>query len=100
MNDLNKFQQCLGVMDLQNISDLKKSLAYAFERTDFELRNLDKIIEEINSEFKNLPEKEIIKAIRNGAFGKYGRTYKLSTQEVCFWIYSYLKQKESKRLKL
>jgi hypothetical protein len=83
-----------------NISDLKKSLAYAFERTDFELRNLDKIIEEINSEFKNLPEKEIIKAIRNGAFGKYGRTYKLSTQEVCFWIYSYLKEKESKRLKL
>jgi hypothetical protein len=37
--------------------------------------------------------KEINEAIRLGSLGKYGRTYKLNTQEVCMWIHEYLKSK-------
>jgi hypothetical protein len=33
----------------------------------------------------------IRQALRNGGLGKYGRTYKLSTQEVCYWIREHIK---------
>jgi hypothetical protein len=72
----------------------------AFDRLNIEVFDFTKIIAEVKSNFSYVQEKEILKAMKNGALGKYGRTYKLSTQEVCFWIYSYLKEKESKRLKL
>ena len=36
---------------------------------------------------------DIQKAIRSGSLGKYGRTYKFTIQEVCFWVREYLKEK-------
>jgi hypothetical protein len=36
---------------------------------------------------------DIIEAIRQGSLGKYGLTYKLNTQAVCYWINQYLKEK-------
>lgn len=34
-------------------------------------------------------EDHILKAIRNGSLGRYGKTFKLSTQEICIWIREY-----------
>jgi hypothetical protein len=36
--------------------------------------------------------------LRNGGLGKYGRTYKLSTQEVCYWIREHIKPIKQDRL--
>jgi hypothetical protein len=66
------------------------------QRTEMELKNIDETIEDIYSEFKNISLKEIKSAIRNGSLAKYGRSYRLSTQEVCYWIREYLKENKNK----
>ena len=66
------------------------------QRTEMELKNIDETIEDIYSEFKNISLKEIKTAIRNGSLAKYGRSYRLSTQEVCYWIREYLKENKNK----
>ena len=76
--------------------NLKPSLVIAMQRTEMELKNIDETIEDIYSEFKNISLKEIKKAIRNGSLAKYGRSYRLSTQEVCYWIREYLKENKNK----
>lgn len=73
-------------------SNLMKYIAVAFERTNTEVINIEKMSFDIISEFKNLSDLDFKKAIRNGGLGKYGRTYKLSTQEICIWIREYLKE--------
>jgi hypothetical protein len=42
----------------------------------------------------------IRQALRNGGLGKYGRTYKLSTQEVCYWIREHIKPIKQDRYEL
>ena len=76
--------------------NLKPSLVIAMQRTEMELKNIDETIEDIYSEFKNISLKEIKTAIRNGSLAKYGRSYRLSTQEVCYWIREYLKENKNK----
>lgn len=75
---------------IQISKQLTTSLALAFERTGTEPNNLDLMIRDITTEFNNLTVEHLTQAIRNGGLGKYGRTYKLTTQEVCVWIRSYL----------
>jgi hypothetical protein len=58
------------------------------------------MIHDISTEFKTIELEEIQKAIRNGSLGKYGRTYKFSTQEVCIWIREYLEDKKNNRLNI
>ena len=70
------------------------------QRTEMELKNIEETIEDIATEFRHLTISEIKLALRNGSLAKYGRTYKLSTQEVCFWIREYVKEKNNKSLKL
>ena len=72
---------------------LKPSLAIAMERTDCEIKNINAIIQDIFSEFSDKKLIDIKEAIRQGSFGKYGITYKLTTQVICFWINQYLKEK-------
>ena len=72
--------------------NIKKSLAVAMERTGMDFKSIDNTIQDVASEFPNTKLKTIIEAIRKGSLGAYGRTYKLNTQEVCFWIKEYLKQ--------
>jgi hypothetical protein len=67
-------------------------------RTQFELLNIEDTSELIKEEFKYLTLLDIRTAIRNGTSGKYGRSYKLSTQEVCFWIREYDKSKNNRNL--
>lgn len=80
--------------------NLKVFLAIAMQRTEMEMKNLDTCIEDIASEFSYLNLYQIKEAIRLGSLAKYGRSYKLSTQEVCFWIREYLKENKSKELKI
>ena len=65
-------------------------MALAFERTATEPYNIDNMIVDVTTEFPKLSDDEFTKAIRNGSLGKYGKVYKLSTTEVCFWIREYL----------
>lgn len=73
--------------------NLKKSLAVAMQRTDSEISNIDLTINDIFNEFKNKKICDVIEAIRQGSLGKYGLTYKLNTQAICYWINQYLKEK-------
>lgn len=91
MNKLDNYQQSPEA--IIRISNLQSSILIAFERTLTEPYNIENMIKDIISEFPRTKSDEIIKAIRNGSLGKYGKTYKLSTQEVCIWIREYLKEK-------
>lgn len=87
MNNLITSQQSSEITTLQyNISAY---LAVAFERTNTEPYNIEKISFDIVTEFPELKDEDFKKAIRSGGLGKYGKTYKLSTQEVCIWIREY-----------
>lgn len=56
------------------------------ERTGTPLVAVDQIAKDIKEEFKDVDQKRIIKALRDGGLGRYGKTYKLCTQEICMWI--------------
>ena len=78
------------------VSKVQKSIILAFERTATDLVNIEFMTKDIVSEFPKMKEEEIVKAIRNGSLGLYGKTYKLSTQEICIWIREYLKDRNTK----
>ena len=70
---------------------IQLSVAVALERTNSPALKVDSLVNDILEEFKNYDIDQITKAIRNGSLGLYGRTYRMSTQEVCIWIREYLK---------
>lgn len=76
--------------------NLQTSLALAFERTSTEPYNIENMVNDILTEFPKLSNDDFTKAIRNGSLGVYGRVYKLSTSEVCFWIREFMNNKNSK----
>lgn len=80
--------------------NIKPSLVLVMERTEQDLKNIDNTIEDICSEFPRLKIKTLKEILRNGSLAKYGKTYKLSTQEICFWIREYYKQQNAKNLKI
>ena len=87
MKNLTLSQPKLEITTQQ--SNLMKYIAVAFERTNTEVVNIEKMSFDIISEFPELSDEDFKKAIRNGGLGKYGKTYKLSTQEICIWIREY-----------
>lgn len=98
MSNLKTSQQTLETTTLNSkrLNTIKSSMALAFERTNTPIFNIDNLTKDISSEFKNRELSVITKAIRNGSLGAYGRTYKLSTQEVCIWIREYIKENKNK----
>jgi hypothetical protein len=56
------------------------------QRLNTELPNVNDTITDIVSEFPYLKLQDVINSIRKGSLGNFGRTYKLSTQEICVWI--------------
>ena len=70
---------------------LQEALFFAFERTKSDPFDVSALIKDVLTEFPNVDINKIITALRNGGLGKYGRTFRLSTQEVCYWIREYLK---------
>lgn len=63
------------------------------DRVDMDFKNIDSTVIDISTEFKHLTLSDIRLALKKGALGNYGRSFKLSTQEVCFWIKEYVKEK-------
>lgn len=95
----------MNLTTFQNKSDLttpncniKQSLILALERTNTIAFDLSNMILDIQTEFSRVSEQDIQKAIRKGALGEYGITYKLSTQVVCVWIRKYLENKNKRNL--
>jgi hypothetical protein len=76
--------------------DIKCSLAMVMHRLGMDFKDITMTSNDIVTEFNFMSLKQIREALRNGSLGKYGRTYKLSTQEVCFWIREYLKANKNK----
>lgn len=77
-----------------DFNNIKLGLIVAFERTGsiIETENqINYIAETLINEFAELNSEQIIEALRNGGLGKYGRTYKLTIQEICIWIRTYIK---------
>jgi len=66
--------------------ELKRSLILVMQRLNMELPNVNDTITDIASEFPYLKLRDVINSLRKGSLGNYGRTYKLSTQEICVWI--------------
>lgn len=98
MNNLENFQQS---QELQTrMYNLQTSLLVAFERTATEPYDMQNMVKDVLTEFSNIKNDDITLAIRNGSLGKYGKTYKFSTQEVCIWIREYLKQKNTKNINI
>jgi len=72
---------------------LKTQLALAMQKTDCEIKNIDWLIIDIVSEFGNKKTIDILEAIKQGSIGKFGISFKLTTQVVGYWINQYLKEK-------
>lgn len=93
MSNLTTSQQQLERTILKR--NLTEYIALALERTQTTPFNIKKIVSDVLLEFPYLKDEDFMKALRNGGLGKYGRTYKFSTQEVCIWIREYLKERKS-----
>lgn len=81
--------------NIQTYDTLKLSVLLAFERTNFTPVNIDSIVKDVLNKYPIEYEK-IIEAIKRGSLGDYGRTFKMSTQEICIWIGQYLKDELKK----
>lgn len=66
------------------------------QRVNHDFPEIDRTIEDVISEFSFMPIKDVRQALRNGSLGRYGLSYRLSTQEVCVWILKYLDSQKSK----
>lgn len=97
MNNLKHSQNQLGNNTQTYKQDaLKLSITLAIERTNTEVFKIDSLVMDVLDEFKDIDIKTITTAIKKGSLGLYGKTYKISTQEVCMWIREYLKQNKNK----
>lgn len=84
--------------EINKQQSLQKALFYAFERTKSEPFDITLLVKDILEEFPRVKEADLILAIRNGGLGMYGRTFRLSTQEVCYWIRQYINPKQQDKL--
>ena len=66
------------------------------ERLDMEFKNIDNTINDICTEFGFIKLSDIKEAIRKGSLGNYGRTFRLNTQEVCYWIREHRKENSNR----
>ena len=76
--------------------EIKKSLVIAMQRLDMQFLNIDYTVNDILTEFDYMKFSDVIIAIRLGSLGAYGRSYKLSTQEVCYWIKEFNNSKKNR----
>lgn len=78
------------------VGDIKASLVTVMQRLQMDFLDIDQTANDIFEEFRFTTIIQIREALRKGSLGSYGRTYKLSTQEVCVWIRAYLKDNKPK----
>ena len=69
-------------------SDVLTLIPLAMERVagDLDARLMVNMAKDIVNEFPNVTTDVIRVAMKKGALGHFGKTYKFSTQEVCIWI--------------
>lgn len=80
----------------QTESVISLALVVAMQRVDQELTDVNATVQDVIKEFWYMKTKDVIEAIRSGSLGKYGKTFKLNTQEVCLWIRAYQESKKTK----
>lgn len=78
-------------------SEVRACLFLAMERLEMTLSNTYTATNDIVSEFYYLKLSEVKEALRLGSLGKYGRTFKLNTQEVCFWIRQFILERDKNK---
>ena len=76
--------------ETQICKTINASVILAFERVGLDPKNVEGISNDIIKKFKGIHLKHITNAIKNGALGDYGRTYRMSTQEISIWIKQYI----------
>lgn len=88
-----------NLMNLENNTltpkqiEVLRLIPFAIQRTGSEItpENMALMAKDISSEFSTVDFNVIQSAMRNGALGKYGQTFKLTTQVVCIWVRSEMK---------
>lgn len=78
--------------DKLKIITIQTSLGFVMKRLDNTNLDVLSATEAIFETFPRMPLENIKLAIKNGSTGKYGRTYKLTTQEICYWIREFIKE--------
>lgn len=71
---------------------LPKAIVLAFQRVNVQPERIMGISDDVKRAFPKIEEKDLIEAIKRGALGEFGRTYRMSTQEVCIWVREHLKK--------
>ena len=66
--------------------ELEQSIVLAFERVNILPENVISIANDVRLAFPKYTTDELTTAIRKGSFGEFGRTYRMSTQEICIWV--------------
>lgn len=95
MNDLTQQQQNLEKnSEDYKMNVIRTSLTLAFNRTgtEFDKELANSMYFDIADAFPDLTLDEFTKALKNGGLGVYGKTYKLTIQEVCIWVRNYLNE--------
>jgi len=75
---------------------LKSAIAVSFERTGTEPYDISNLSIDVYNEFKDINPEWVIEGIRRGSLGHYGKTFKLTTQEICIWVRNYLAESPGK----
>lgn len=75
---------------------LAGAITKALRRTDsysekFDIKDAIEVILQ-EPEFKKLTLQNVVEALKKGGLGHYGKTYKLSTQEICIWLREFRKE--------
>lgn len=93
MTNLKKLPQTSesNIQTYKKTEVIKLSMALAIERTNTPAFNVDNLVGDVLDEFKGVSVNIITEAIKKGSLGSYGKTYKLSTQEVCIWVREHIK---------
>lgn len=93
MSNLEKSQNgLLMITPNSELELIQGSIVKAFERTGTDPYDMENMVIDVLTEFDRIEMKIIVRAIKRGSLGEFGRTYKLTTQEVCYWIHQHLNQ--------
>jgi hypothetical protein len=77
------------------IEELKAMFTYVEERVDLRLKYHHSTAADLLAEFGDqLTKNEFREALWNGSMGYYGRTHRLSTQELFIWVQQYVNDKQ------
>ena len=86
--NLENYQKQLEKVSDYKISDIQKELITLTELIDLPICDIMLAEEKLTEMFEGIISKEkLINAIREGALGKYGSSYRLDVQEIGRWVF-------------